>query len=90
MDRQRREADYRSGLVARREASDAIAGQRGEYHERAALLQRFRAVADNWYQLIRYEKTSHSSLWAINNLVRWHPFSLHYPSFWPVSYYWAG
>ncbi|MFV8766409.1 ABC transporter ATP-binding protein/permease, partial [Yersinia enterocolitica] len=56
MDRQRREADYRSGLIARREASDAIAGQRGEYHERAALLQRFRAVADNWYQLIRYEK----------------------------------
>lgn len=56
MDRQRREADYRSGLIARREASDAIAGQRGEYHERDALLQRFRAVADNWYQLIRYEK----------------------------------
>ncbi|AVX40558.1 ABC transporter ATP-binding protein/permease [Yersinia massiliensis] len=56
MDRQRREADYRSGLIARREASDAIAGQRGEYHERGALLQRFRAVADNWYQLIRYEK----------------------------------
>ncbi|QKJ02799.1 ABC transporter ATP-binding protein/permease [Yersinia mollaretii] len=56
MDRQRREADYRSGLIARREASDAIAGQRGEQHERGALLQRFRAVADNWYQLIRYEK----------------------------------
>ncbi|CNH91085.1 ABC transporter ATP-binding protein/permease [Yersinia mollaretii] len=56
MDRQRCEADYRSGLIARREASDAIAGQRGEQHERGALLQRFRAVADNWYQLIRYEK----------------------------------
>ncbi|CNI99461.1 ABC transporter ATP-binding protein/permease [Yersinia bercovieri] len=56
MDRQRREADYRSGLIARREASDAIAGQRGEQHERGALLQYFRAVAENWYQLIRYEK----------------------------------
>ncbi|CNE94417.1 ABC transporter ATP-binding protein/permease [Yersinia bercovieri] len=56
MDRQRREADYRSGLIARREASDAIAGQRGEQHERGALLQHFRAVAENWYQLIRYEK----------------------------------
>ncbi|CNE75544.1 putative membrane transport ATP-binding protein [Yersinia nurmii] len=56
MEKQRREADYRSGLIARREASDAIAGQRGELHERAALLQHFRAIADNWYQLIRYEK----------------------------------
>lgn len=56
MDRQRREADYRSGLIARREASDAIAGQRGEQHECGALLQHFRAVAENWYQLIRYEK----------------------------------
>lgn len=56
MDRQRCEADYRSGLIARRDASDAIAGQRGEQQERGTLLQRFRAVADNWYQLIRYEK----------------------------------
>ncbi|NLU14506.1 MAG: ABC transporter ATP-binding protein/permease [Serratia liquefaciens] len=56
MEKQRREADYRSGLIARREASDAIAGQRGERHEQAALLSRFAAVAENWYQLIRYEK----------------------------------
>lgn len=56
MDRQRCEADYRSGLIVRRDASDAIAGQRGEQYERGALLQSFRAIADNWYQLIRYER----------------------------------
>lgn len=56
MERQRREADYRSALIARRDASDAIAGQRGERHEQGALLQRFHMVANNWYQLIRYER----------------------------------
>ncbi|CNE47380.1 putative membrane transport ATP-binding protein [Yersinia mollaretii] len=90
MDRQRCEADYRSGLIARREASDAIAGQRGEQHERGALLQRFRAVADNWYQLIRYEKTSHSSLSATCNSAHWPRSSLRYLNFWRVNCCWVG
>lgn len=54
--RQLREADYRSALILRRQHGDAIAGQRGEAHEREALRGRFSEVIGNWYRLMRAER----------------------------------
>lgn len=56
MDRQRREADYRSMLIHCRQNGEAIAGQRGEMQDQKALMQRFGAIIKNWNQLIRNER----------------------------------
>lgn len=56
MDKQRREADYRTALITRRQHGDAIAGQRGEANDKQTLMARFSNVVSNWQQLIRYER----------------------------------
>ncbi len=56
MEKQRCEADYRAALMNRRQHSDAIAGQRGELHERHTLMDKFKGIAHNWNNLIRYER----------------------------------
>lgn len=56
MDKQRREADYRSALINCRQHGDAIAGQRGETQDRKELMQRFGKIIGNWNQLIRCER----------------------------------
>ena len=56
MEKQRREADYRSALITRRQHSDAIAGQRGEPQDRYELMYRFGRIMSNWNTLIRCER----------------------------------
>ncbi|HHR6079841.1 TPA: ABC transporter ATP-binding protein/permease [Providencia alcalifaciens] len=56
MDKQRREADYRSSLINCRQHGDAIAGQRGEPQDRKELMARFSEIIRNWNQLIRCER----------------------------------
>ncbi|EFB71006.1 ABC transporter ATP-binding protein/permease [Providencia rustigianii] len=56
MDKQRREADYRSSLINCRQHGDAIAGQRGENQDRKELMGRFSEIIRNWNQLIRCER----------------------------------
>ncbi|SQI31651.1 CDS102 [Providencia alcalifaciens] len=56
MDKQRREADYRSSLINCRQHGDAIAGQRGELQDRKELMTRFSEIIRNWNQLIRCER----------------------------------
>ncbi|MBS7783783.1 ABC transporter ATP-binding protein/permease [Providencia stuartii] len=56
MDKQRREADYRSALINCRQHGDAIAGQRGETQDRKELMQRFGEIIRNWNRLIRCER----------------------------------
>ncbi|HHR5883207.1 TPA: ABC transporter ATP-binding protein/permease [Providencia alcalifaciens] len=56
MDKQRREADYRSSLINCRQHGDAIAGQRGESQDRKELMARFSEIIRNWNQLIRCER----------------------------------
>lgn len=53
---QRREADYRSALILRRQHADAIAGQHGEARECQVLGGRFAAVVGNWYRLMNAER----------------------------------
>ncbi len=56
MDKQRREADYRSTLINCRQHGDAIAGQRGEQQDRTELMGRFGEIISNWNRLIRCER----------------------------------
>ncbi|MBI6191367.1 ABC transporter ATP-binding protein/permease [Providencia rettgeri] len=56
MDKQRREADYRSSLINCRQHGDAIAGQRGETQDRKELMGRFGEIISNWNRLIRCER----------------------------------
>ncbi|UPK81703.1 ABC transporter ATP-binding protein/permease [Proteus vulgaris] len=56
MDKQRKEADYRTALITRKQHGDAIAGQRGEMSDRNELMGRFLGVIRNWNNLIRYER----------------------------------
>ena len=56
MDKQRREADYRSALINCRQHGDAIAGQRGEIQDRKELMGRFGEIIGNWNRLIRCER----------------------------------
>ncbi|MEQ5391589.1 ABC transporter ATP-binding protein/permease [Proteus sp. fly-1013] len=56
MDKQRKEADYRTALITRKQHGDAIAGQRGEISDRNELMSRFLGVIHNWNNLIRYER----------------------------------
>jgi len=53
---QKREADFRSALIERREHSEMIAGQKGESVERAELSNSFTHVAHNWYKLMVKER----------------------------------
>lgn len=56
MEKQRKEADYRTALITRKQHGDAIAGQRGETNDRHELMGRFLGVIRNWNSLIRYER----------------------------------
>ncbi|MGJ3355491.1 ABC transporter ATP-binding protein/permease [Providencia sp. Je.9.19] len=56
MDKQRREADYRSSLINCRQHGDAIAGQRGENQDRKELMGRFSEIIGNWNRLISCER----------------------------------
>jgi putative ATP-binding cassette transporter len=53
---QRYEADFRFNLVRVRENSEQIALLRGEPAERGRLLDRFRAVVDNWMAIMTRQK----------------------------------
>ncbi|MBY0338685.1 MAG: ABC transporter ATP-binding protein/permease [Acetobacteraceae bacterium] len=49
---QRVEADFRYALVRFRDSAEGVALHRGEAEERAGLTARFRALMDNWWQLM--------------------------------------
>lgn len=53
---QRREADFRFGLVRLRETAEEVALYRGEPLERGGLGTRFAAIVDNWWSLLRAQK----------------------------------
>jgi vitamin B12/bleomycin/antimicrobial peptide transport system ATP-binding/permease protein len=55
-DQQRYEADFRFSLVRVRENADAIALDAGEASEKHGLIQRFIAVATNWWGIMRARK----------------------------------
>jgi putative ATP-binding cassette transporter len=55
-DQQRYEADFRFRLVRLRENAEAIAMDRGEPGERRGLLDRFQAIAANWWAIMRQQK----------------------------------
>ena len=55
-DQQRYEADFRFRLVRLRENAEAIAMDRGEAGEKRGLLDRFEAIAANWWALMRQQK----------------------------------
>jgi putative ATP-binding cassette transporter len=55
-DRLRFEADFRYGLVRFRDHAEAVALARGETTEELGLLERFRHVITNWWQLIRAQR----------------------------------
>jgi putative ATP-binding cassette transporter len=55
-EQERREADFRFGLVRLRENAEAVAMMRGEPAERTSLLARFNAIAANWYRLMLRQK----------------------------------
>lgn len=54
--RQRVEADFRFALVRFRENTESIALYSGEDDEKRGFLQRFVAVADNWWDIMRRQK----------------------------------
>jgi len=54
--RQRVEADFRFSLMRFRENAEAIALYRGEEDEKRGFMQRFHAVIDNWWQIMRRRK----------------------------------
>jgi putative ATP-binding cassette transporter len=56
-DRLRVEADFRFSLMRFRENVEAVAFSRGEDCERAGALARFERVIENWWQLIRAQRT---------------------------------
>lgn len=53
---QRHEADFRYGLMRLRENSESVALYRGEPGERARLGERFAAVFENYWQLMKRQK----------------------------------
>src|SRR5262245_25437023 len=53
---QRREADFRFGLVRLRETAEEVALYRGEPLEQRGLRTRFAAIVDNWWSLLRAQK----------------------------------
>ncbi len=56
-DRLRVEADFRFSLMRFRENVEAVAFSQGEDCERAGALARFERVIENWWQLIRAQRT---------------------------------
>jgi putative ATP-binding cassette transporter len=54
--RQRAEADFRFSLVRFRENTESIALYAGEDDEKRGFMQRFAAVADNWWDIMRRQK----------------------------------
>jgi vitamin B12/bleomycin/antimicrobial peptide transport system ATP-binding/permease protein len=55
-DRQRREADFRFGLVRLRENTESVALYRGEADEFRGFRDRFEAVVNNWWGIMRRQK----------------------------------
>jgi putative ATP-binding cassette transporter len=55
-DKQRREADFRFGLVRFRENTEGVALYRGEKDEFRGFRERFAAVVANWWQIMRRQK----------------------------------
>ena len=55
-EQQQREADFRFNLVRVRENSEQIALLRGETAERGRLMDRFRAVVENWLNIMTRQK----------------------------------
>ncbi|MFJ4157750.1 ABC transporter ATP-binding protein/permease [Pseudomonas sp. NPDC089752] len=55
-EREHREADFRASLLRKRDHAEQIALYRGEAVEREHLAERFRAIADNWRQLMGRER----------------------------------
>lgn len=55
-EREHREADFRASLLRKRDHAEQIALYRGEAVEREHLAGRFRAIADNWRQLMGRER----------------------------------
>jgi vitamin B12/bleomycin/antimicrobial peptide transport system ATP-binding/permease protein len=53
---QRREADFRFGLVRLRETAEEVALYRGEPLEQRGLSARFAAIVENWWDLLRAQK----------------------------------
>jgi putative ATP-binding cassette transporter len=56
VEQQRYEADFRFGLVRLRENAEAVALYRGEADELRGFRERFGAVVDNWWRLMRRQK----------------------------------
>jgi putative ATP-binding cassette transporter len=54
--RQRVEADFRFALVRFRENGEGVALYRGEAGEKANFMERFAALADNWWEIMRRTK----------------------------------
>ncbi|MCC6534968.1 MAG: ABC transporter ATP-binding protein/permease [Burkholderiales bacterium] len=54
--RQRFEADFRFSLVRFRENAEAVALYAGENDEKRGFMQRFQAVAGNWWEIMRRQK----------------------------------
>ena len=55
-DKQRREADFRFGLVRFRENTEGVALYRGEADELRGFRERFEAVVMNWWDIMRRQK----------------------------------
>jgi vitamin B12/bleomycin/antimicrobial peptide transport system ATP-binding/permease protein len=55
-DKQRREADFRFGLVRFRENTEGVALYRGEEDEFRGFRERFGALVANWWQIMRRQK----------------------------------
>jgi len=53
---QRREADFRFGLVRLRETAEEVALYRGEALEQRGLRVRFARIVDNWWDILRAQK----------------------------------
>jgi len=56
-DQQRFEADFRFGMVRLRENSESIAFYRGEAREHDGLMDRFSSVMDNFWKIMKRQKT---------------------------------
>ena len=56
VDQQRFEANFRYALIRLRENAEAVAFYRGESVEQRTLNQRFRAILENWWAIMRKQK----------------------------------
>ena len=56
-DQQRYEADFRFGLVRLRENSESVAFYHGELREQAGFMERFSSVVDNFWKIMKRQKT---------------------------------